>query len=490
MHFPIPSSWSHDQVLEAAKALEPSLAEKHKHNCKWMNVCCPDAVCEFPKQQPSILLASFKERCAALRRLERLPTVSIKAVLDECPPRVKGRIQRLSNWESDVDAASGSEYTFALRLIALFGWHVQHLSYVVEMISPPVQRGPSPVLQKSPSGEQVHVTMPESARSAGAGSLLLHCASCGVNAPLWRFASGCARAGSGASAVPGPARLTVQCQRSTPGELRSPFTPLPASTLPVPARSASAGSVPAVDTGTPLSVSWAQGVPAPDLSLTIAGGKLSGSAPLTPVFGFGGSASTNGLFGSSTRKRGHTESALPPGRDAEVDDGLAVASPADGDASGTPAKQLRMVTSAGSGGSGVQEASSFASPQPQVSGRALRNKPRTRQPAAAAGATICCARSEPHARCRRTTGQSAARVRGEEEEAEKEGEQEEETLAFHPIKQHRSYCAWVRGQAADTSPGWISVLETVMPREDDELPSTSLLEKGNPVMLVRQLLDG
>eukprot|EP00854_Cymbomonas_tetramitiformis_P005497 gene5497-6660_t len=141
MHFPIPSSWSHDQVLEAAKALEPSLAEKHKHNCKWMNVCCPDAVCEFPKQQPSILLASFKD----------------------------------------------------LHLAAL--------------------------------------------------------------------------------------ELAV-------------------------------------------------GVPAPDLSLTIAGGKLSGSAPLTPVFGFGGSASTNGLFGSSTRKRGHTESALPPGRDAEVDDGLAVASPA------------------------------------------------------------------------------------------------------------------------------------------------------------------
>jgi hypothetical protein len=194
----VPTAATRDEVAALAGKVVVKLDSAHKAECGWRGNQCPVSVARFPRLPDTQLRADFTARCAALSSLPSLPRVAAPvgtalasgAVGAPPPP---GTARRVAALVAEVAPAAGPAAE-AVVLLALCGWQVQSVPYIV---------GPSSGAGASKAKAAA------SGAAAKAGGLVLSCQLCEARAAAWNFAAGetpepaAAGAGAGAGAAAG-----------------------------------------------------------------------------------------------------------------------------------------------------------------------------------------------------------------------------------------------------------------------------------------------
>lgn len=240
----VPAAATCEEVATLAAKVVSRLDTAHKEECGWRGNVCPVSVARFPRLPDERLREDFKARCAALAALPSLPRVAApsSAALGSVaggasgPPPPPGTSRRVALLVAEMEPLAGPAAE-AVVLLALCGWQVQSVPYVVdrepggglwgggagvEAGVGPGRLGPHP--HPRPTGKAA-----AAGDAAKVGGLVLSCQLCEARAAGWNFARGetpkpsaAAAAASGGSAVaaiaPAATTATVTAADATAGQ--------------------------------------------------------------------------------------------------------------------------------------------------------------------------------------------------------------------------------------------------------------------------------
>ncbi|KAJ7287873.1 hypothetical protein O6H91_Y317500 [Diphasiastrum complanatum] len=217
--FPIPASWTKQQVESAAEDFAKRLETGHKSLCPWKGNECAEGLAQFPPTPLDVLVQGYNDRCEALLKLSALPLITGSAInhmklskgpqvdrLLACSQRV-GTGNLSCNWDKEPGAecikelqAADNAYHQARKLIGLCGWELRLLPYSVDsddthenvcLANPTQSReavGPKvSVCLKGGFNQQAVTFLAESQFTWDPSAALLECKFCGANVGLWNF---------------------------------------------------------------------------------------------------------------------------------------------------------------------------------------------------------------------------------------------------------------------------------------------------------------
>ncbi|KAJ7558984.1 hypothetical protein O6H91_04G064300 [Diphasiastrum complanatum] len=143
LNFATASSFSQEQVENAAEIFSKQLETGHQPFCQWKGNMCSESLVQFPPTPVPALIGGYNYRCEALLQLPYLPAVSdasidrmkfsrgpqIDCLLEKPPPLLGGLVA----WNPVERMAMGSieeqynSFYKAQRLISLCGWEARVL---------------------------------------------------------------------------------------------------------------------------------------------------------------------------------------------------------------------------------------------------------------------------------------------------------------------------------------------------------------------------
>ncbi|KAI3884492.1 hypothetical protein MKX03_034832 [Papaver bracteatum] len=219
--FSTPSSWTRQQIEKAAAVFSLKLDSGHKLLCPWIDNACEERLAQFPPATHPVLADGYKERSSALLQLSALPKVSSSAIDYMRSPQLESFLEEASTLElgrgeasavtyfGSVDGTPNSNlYYQALKLIALCGWEIRTLPYVVDCDVPTqsaanihpeksslqvVNEKKNSVIMGSTTGGDETDTAEErqsvSELQSDPASSVLDCRLCGASVGLWAFST-------------------------------------------------------------------------------------------------------------------------------------------------------------------------------------------------------------------------------------------------------------------------------------------------------------